>query len=81
LRLEEDIAMSGYSQNMITRCALDAHAFYADRAEERLRQQIAWSRERGANDEAAFWAAVLGRLSGENDAALPQRIRLTVSLG
>lgn len=73
--------MSGYSQNMITRCALDAHALYADRAKERLQQQIDWSRERGATDEAAFWAAVLGRLSDENGAALPQRMRLTLSLG
>ena len=73
--------MSGYSQNMITRCALDAHALYAERAKDRLEQQICWSRERGAYDEAAFWTAVLERLAGENDAALPQRMRLTLSLG
>ena len=44
-------------------CARTLRERYSDRAEQMVRRQISWSRERGSDDEITYWSAVLERLT------------------
>lgn len=52
-----------HSEHMVWQCAAEVKTRYADEAEKTVQRQIAWSRERGAENECAFWDAVLERLA------------------
>lgn len=52
-----------HSEHMVWQCVAEVKTRYADEAEKTVQRQVAWSRERGAENECAFWDAVLGRLA------------------
>jgi hypothetical protein len=56
------------TENSVIACAHALLEQYGERAEQKARRQISWSRARKAEREVAFWTAVLERLL---DSSLP----------